>query len=150
MSPILDLVAEGPRRRWAPGETILEQGETTSALLILIEGEVEVLRDKIRVARSAEPGSVFGEMSVLLGGPCTATVRALKPTEFAVVDQPLAFLHGSPAASLHVAVLLAQRLDALNRYLIDVKYQYEGHDHLSMVDDVLGTLLHRQPPARNR
>ncbi len=150
MSPIVELVADYPRRRWAPGEMILEQGETSSLLLILIEGEVEVLRDEIRVARSAEPGAVFGEMSVLLGGPCTATVRALQSVEMAVVEQPEAFLRGSPAASLHVAVLLARRLDALNRYLIDVKYQYEGHDHLSMVDDVLGTLMHRQPSTSNR
>ena len=48
-------------------------------------------------------------------------------------------------ASLHVAELLARRIDTLNRYLIDVKNQYEGHDHLGMVDDVLGSLMHRQP-----
>jgi hypothetical protein len=33
----------------------------------------------------------------------------------------------------------------LNRYLVDVKAQYEGHDHLGMVDEVLETLMHRQP-----
>lgn len=150
MAGILDLVAELPRRRCEPAEVILEQGAPASVLLVLIEGEVEVLRDEVRVARSSEPGAVFGEMSVLMGGPCTATVRAIKPSTFAVVAEPTAFLQSSAEASLHVAFLLARRLDALNRYLIDVKRQYEGHDHLGMVDDVLGTLMHRQPrpPAK--
>jgi CRP-like cAMP-binding protein len=42
-------------------------------LLVLVSGEVEVLRDGVRVAKAAEPGVVFGEMSALLGGPATAT-----------------------------------------------------------------------------
>jgi hypothetical protein len=38
----------------------------------------------------------------------------------------------------------------LNRYLVDVKQQLAGDDHLGMVDGVLATLLHRQPPNRTR
>lgn len=145
MSGILDLVAHHPRREAPAGEMLLEQGEAAASMLVLISGEVEVLHDKIRVARTAEPGAVFGEMSILLRRHCTASVRTLKPSVFAVVDQPERFLKESSEASLHVAVLLARRLEALNRYLVDVKTQYEGHDHLGMVDDVLNTLLH-QPP----
>lgn len=145
MSGILDLVAHHPRREAPAGEMLLEQGEAAASMLVLISGEVEVLHDKIRVARTAEPGAVFGEMSILLRRHCTASVRTLKPSVFAVVDQPERFLKESSEASLHVAVLLARRLEALNRYLVDVKTQYEGHDHLGMVDDVLNTLLHQQP-----
>jgi hypothetical protein len=39
---------------------------------------------------------------------------------------------------------------SINRYLVDVKRQYEGHDHLGMVDDVLETLMHRQPKPSPR
>jgi hypothetical protein len=34
--------------------------------------------------------------------------------------------------------------------LADVKQQYEGHDHLGMVDDVLDTLMHHQPRRPSR
>ena len=89
-------------------------------------------------------------MSVLLGTPHTATVRALKPSTFAVIPEPRQFLATSAEASLHVARLLAARVDALNKYLVDVKRQYEGHDHLGMVDEVLETLMHRHPrPPRS-
>jgi CRP/FNR family transcriptional regulator, cyclic AMP receptor protein len=97
------------------------------------------------VARSSEPGAVFGEMSVLLESPFTATVRALKPSAFAIIENPRQFLGSSADASLHVARLLATRLDALNKYLVDLKQQYEGHDHIGMVDKVLETLMHRHP-----
>jgi hypothetical protein len=38
----------------------------------------------------------------------------------------------------------------LNKYLVDVKRQFEGHDHLSMVDEVLEVLAHRQRRPRLR
>ena len=145
MSTFLEIVAGHPVRHVEAGTDLLIQDAPCDALHVLLEGEVEVLRDGVRVAKTSEPGAVFGEMSMLLGGPCTATVRTLRASRFASIADPCAFLAVSPVASLHVARLLARRIDALNRYLIDVKNQYEGHDHLGMVDDVLGSLMHRQP-----
>ncbi|WP_193213308.1 Crp/Fnr family transcriptional regulator [Luteolibacter marinus] len=144
MNPFLDAVSHHPTLDLAAGEVILEQDQPCEILYVLLGGEVEVMRDDVRVARTAEVGSVFGEMSLLLGGPCTASVRTLVPSRFASIPEPREFLASSPAASLHVAELLAHRIDTLNRYLVDVKHQYEGHDHLGMVDDVLSTLMHRQ------
>ncbi len=146
MSPLLDFVATHPSREFTAREIVIEQGEWTGELLILISGEVEILRDGVRVAKAAEPGVAFGEMSALLGGPATATVRALSPAVVAVIEKPREFLVAHPEASLYVAELLARRLNALNKYLIDVKRQYEGHDHIGMVDEVLEALMHRPRP----
>jgi len=148
MNPFLDIIAGHPVLELAAGEFVLKQDDPCAALYVLLEGEVEVLRDEVRVAKIAEAGSVFGEMSLLLGGPCTASVRTLVPSRITTVDEPRAFLASSPPACLHIAELLAHRIDALNRYLVDVKHQYEGHDHIGMVDDVLSTLMHRQPKRR--
>ncbi len=150
MTDFLQLVASCNTRNVAPGEVIIKQDSPTGPLLVLLEGEVEILRDNVRVSKVAQAGAVLGEMSVLLGCAHTATVRALKPSRFAVIENPRQFLSSSATASFHVASLLAKRLDALNKYLVDVKRQYEGHDHLGMVDEVLETLMHRQPrpPAR--
>jgi CRP/FNR family cyclic AMP-dependent transcriptional regulator len=145
MTGILQLIADHKTRAFAPGDTVMEQGAPSGPLLVLVEGEVEILCEDVRVGKSSQPGTVFGEMSVLLGSAHTATVRALKPSRFAVVENPRQFLASSADASLHVATLLASRLDKLSKYLVDVKRQYEGHDHLGMVDEVLETLMHRQP-----
>jgi CRP-like cAMP-binding protein len=145
MSAMLQLIAGHKLQDFAPGDIVMEQGGASGRLLVLIHGEVEILRDNVRVAKASAPGAVFGEMSVLLESAHTATVRALKPSSFAIIENSRQFLGSSAEASLHVARLLAGRLDALNKYLVDVKQQYEGHDHLGMVDEVLETLMHRQP-----
>ena len=148
MSEFLALIAGQPQQKFESGVAVLQQGGASDHLLVLIDGEVEVLRDEIRIVKVATPGALFGEMSILLNCPLTATVRTLRPCTFALIAQPREFLASSTAASLHMAELLAGRLDALNKYLIDVKRQYEGHDHLGMVDEVLETLMNRQlrPP----
>ena len=150
MSVILQLIAGHPVKHFATGELIIEQGTASGPLYVLIQGEIEVLRDQVRVAKTAAPGNIFGEMSVLLGTPHHATVRTLQPSSLAVIAKPFEFLTSSPEATLQVARLLATRINALNQYLVDVKRQYEGHDHMGMVDDVLDTLMHHQPrrPAR--
>ena len=148
MASILELIQGGELRRFDAGQMVIEQGGKTGLLFFLVEGAVEVLKDGVTVAKSSQPGAVFGELSALLGGNHTATVRALQPCEFHVVQNPREFLELSPLVCLHVCELIARRLDALNKYLVDVKRQYEGHEHLGMVDNVLETLMHRHPFPR--
>ena len=150
MSAILQSLEGRELRRFDAGKVVIQQGNQTNCLYVLIEGSVEVLKDDVMVAIASQPGLVFGEMAVLLGGPHTATVRAAKPCAFYIVENPHAFLKESPAMCLHLCELMARRLDSLNKYLVDVKRQFEGHDHLGMVDDVLEALLHRQPRDRVR
>lgn len=148
MSSILDALRDHPVRHFAAGETIIGQGESTGLLFILIEGAAEVVKDDVVVAAATQPGAFIGDLSALLGVPHTATVRAMRASSFHVVTNPRVFLEQSPAACLHLCELLARRLDAVNKYLVDVKQQFAGHDHLGMVDGVLDTLMHRQPRPR--
>ncbi len=150
MSSTLELLRDREVCRFDSGQLVLRQGEATGRLYFLIEGTVEVLKDDVPVAIASQPGAVFGEMAVLLGSPHTATVRAVKPCSFYIVENPLELLKSSPALCLHISELLARRLDSLNKYLVDVKHQFEGHDHIGMVDKVLEALLHRQPRERVR
>jgi len=148
MSEILNLLRNSEERHFAAGEVILEQDENSGVLLVLVEGSVEVVKDGVPVAKASQPGAVFGELSVLLGVNHTATVRAVQPCIFHVIENPRAYLEATPRVSLHVCELLAARLDALNRYLVDVRQQLAGDDHIGMVDEVLATLMHRQAPRR--
>jgi CRP-like cAMP-binding protein len=148
MSAILDSLRDQPQRQFAAGETVIEQDSRTGALFILSEGTVEVVKDGIIVAKSAEPGAIFGDLAALLDGPHTAAVRALTPCTFRVVADARAFLRDHPPLCFHLCELLARRLDSVNVYLVDVKKQFTGHDHLGMVDQMLDTLMHRQPKKR--
>ena len=57
-------------------------------MYVLESGSVTVERDGVPFARIDKPGAVFGEMSVVLDKPATATVRAETDVEVHVVDGP--------------------------------------------------------------
>jgi CRP/FNR family cyclic AMP-dependent transcriptional regulator len=146
MSNILDLVQMHELRRFAPGEIVLEEGTKTEELLFLAEGAVEIVKDGVQVTTASQPGAVFGEISALLGCSHTATVRALQPCTFYVTGSPRKFVEGSPPIWRHVSESLAQRLDAVNTFLVKAKQKYEGRDHIEILNGVLEALMQRDPP----
>lgn len=73
------------------GEVILNQGDQTESLFILVDGSASVDRDGDRIA-TLPPGSHFGEMALLTQRPRTATVRALEPSRVLILERE-AFYH---------------------------------------------------------
>jgi CRP-like cAMP-binding protein len=145
MRSILDHCTSEEPRGFAPGTVLISEGSASGRLFVLVEGRIEVLRGDTQVAVVSDPGAVFGEMSVLLGVPHTATVRAASPVQAYVFDDAGEFLRSHPTIGFQLARLLAQRLNAATTYLVDLKRQFEGHrDHLGMVGDVLESLMHQQ------
>jgi CRP/FNR family cyclic AMP-dependent transcriptional regulator len=61
-----------------PGETIVEAGQPGGSFFVVVEGEAKVVRGPKVLARVG-PGEFFGEISLLDGGPRTATVVAETP-----------------------------------------------------------------------
>ena len=91
--------------------TIAHQGEIGTGLFIVAEGAVRVVRDG-QVIAHVGPGEFFGELSVLDGGPRTAS-RDRGRTH----DMPCAgtwdaerVLREQPGVALAVLRVLAQRL----------------------------------------
>jgi CRP/FNR family transcriptional regulator, cyclic AMP receptor protein len=58
-----------------PNETIVEAGQPGGSFFVVVEGEAKVVRGPKVLARVG-PGEFFGEISLLDGGPRTATVVA--------------------------------------------------------------------------
>ena len=145
MKSILEICDPTKKREVPAGEVLLSEGNTSGHLYILVEGRIEVLRGSTQVAVVSEPGSVFGEMSVLLNTPHTATVRALSPVTVYAYANAAGFLRSDPQIAFVIARLLAQRLNSATTYLVDLKRQYAGQgNHLGMVSDVLASLIHQQ------
>jgi CRP/FNR family transcriptional regulator, cyclic AMP receptor protein len=104
------------------GETVITEGSRTGRLLILGKGAVAIVKEDTEIAKVAEPGAVFGELSVLLDQPHTADVRALETSQFHVADAASLFTQ-DPIAVLYVATVMARRLDGANQALIQLKSQ---------------------------
>ena len=144
---MLELCSHLPLEQVAAGEVLITEGDPPGRLLVLVSGTVVVERGGTAFARIQFPGAVFGEMSWVLDQPATATARASTDVVVHVVDDPERFFTERPGAALAVLQMTASRLDGLTRYLVDVKEQFAGHeDHLGMVDQILGSLVHHQAP----
>jgi small-conductance mechanosensitive channel/CRP-like cAMP-binding protein len=87
---IAQVARDSRTQSYAPGETIVRAGDAGDSLYVVHVGEVAVEMaaegGAIEVARRG-PGEHFGEMSLLLGEPRSATVRALTETEVVCVDR---------------------------------------------------------------
>ena len=72
------IAASGREVRFEPGTAICTEGDTGIGLHVIVQGEVKVQVGG-RTRRRLGPGSFFGEMAVLDGGPRTATVTSETP-----------------------------------------------------------------------
>lgn len=133
---------------FAPGEVLLQEGLSTGRLYVLADGEVEIVKGDFQINVVADEGAIFGEMSVLLGMPHMATVRALTACRAHRCDDGEAFLRENPQIAYHLARTLAQRLNGVTGYLVDLKQQFEDEQsHLGFVDEILESLVHTPGPA---
>jgi CRP-like cAMP-binding protein len=148
LQDMADRLARLPTRELAEGEALLQAGTTTGKLFFLMRGALAVVREGVTITRIREPGAIFGEMSLLLHGPHTADVIAIEPSLCHVVDDAREFLLAHPDLTAYVATVLAHRLNAVTRYLVDVKSQYaEAGTQLGMIDEVLDSVMTRHPRA---
>jgi len=145
MVSILPLCEKLPVRSFERGAVLLAEGETSGLLYVLIDGEVEILKGEFQINTVAEPGAIFGEISVLLGIPHMASVRAATPCRAYLVEGGAGFLQSNTQIAYELSKLLAQRLHGVTSYLVDLKRQYEDRDnHFAMIDEVLEALLQQQ------
>ena len=131
-APFQNSLASLPLATYQPGETVIVGGSKTGRLLILKKGTVAVVKEDTEIAKVAEPGSVFGELSVLLDQPHTADVRALEISQFHIANATT-LLEQNPAAVLYVATVLAHRLDGANHALVQLKHQLQSGEPHSVV-----------------
>jgi CRP/FNR family cyclic AMP-dependent transcriptional regulator len=144
MQEILTYFRDREVQAFKAGEVLMQYGVQSGRIFVLIEGAIEVVKEEVRVDFVRESGAVFGEIAALLGIGHSAEVRVAEDCTMYVIENPRQFLIERPEVLLHVSELMARRVNNLVQYLVDVKQQYEGHDHLGMVDQVLDSLALRQ------
>jgi small-conductance mechanosensitive channel len=85
------LVDASGERRFAPGETIVKEGDRSSSMFLIESGSVAVsiqgAMGESRELTVLEAGAAFGEISLLTGDPRTATVRAVAETTLVEIEK---------------------------------------------------------------
>jgi CRP-like cAMP-binding protein len=99
------IVNLGRELEFLPGEAIVEIGSKAMDFYLILTGQAK-LRVPGRRTRSLGPGDYFGEISVLDGGPRTATITAETRVWALRLDRskfiPLLDRHGSVARKILV------------------------------------------------
>jgi cyclic nucleotide-binding protein len=90
-----------PRRRLAPGETLVEQGECGTDMFMLVEGVLDVEIGGTVVAQVGA-GALVGELAALGDGRRTATLRATRRSRIAILTD-------DAIAGSRLAQLVAER-----------------------------------------
>lgn len=114
------------------GATVVEEGDTSAEMFVVIGGELEVVKrgpkgGEFRVALFG-PGDWFGEMSILDVQPRSATVRAVAPTMLVRITAE------------HVEKLLYRRdLKAYSLLLMNIARELSRR--LRVADGILGQFV---------
>lgn len=137
MVAIFALTEGLPEVEYATGDVVIEEGTRTGSIWILVSGSVNVRRGSTAISTNSQPGSVFGDISLLLGQPHGATVEAAEPTVMRYAVDGVHLFDQYAGFSRMVATGLASRLDSLTVYLADLKQQYGAAPGIAMVSDVL-------------
>ena len=82
----LDKAANLAREHFEPRQIIFHQGDRGDRIYIVVDGEVEMLKDDRPLARLG-PGECFGEMALVNDSPRMATARVVTKTNLLSLDR---------------------------------------------------------------
>lgn len=126
----------GRIEHWQDGAVVLEEGAFGPRMMVILQGRAAILRRDQqgvqRVLTELDPGDVFGEMSLLLDLPRTASVHALGALEVFAIDREAfkGLVEADDPAFLRLGFelsrVLARRLMALNQQVITLLAENEG------------------------
>jgi CRP-like cAMP-binding protein len=111
---LADLTEE---QRYMEGATIVREGDVGDTFYVILEGEAKVLSGSGRVVNRLRPGEFFGEISLLDGGPRTASVVAATPLTMLALPRKafLNVLQLEPAIGVKLLTHAAAMLRRLER-----------------------------------
>ena len=99
------------KKRILPDEYIFKQGEKGNKAYLLLDGRVAIEVDGKKVSEISEM-EIFGEMSLILKKPRSASIRVLKPSVVLPIDEVILneLLEKSPPVIKSIVKQLSYRL----------------------------------------
>ena len=113
------------RKKFGPGELIVEEGHTGNGLYLIVSGNVEAVKglgtERQQTVNKLGAGEVLGEMALLGEWPRTASVRAVDNVECLGIDRWvfLAQLERQPQVGIRMLHILAQKLRDSDARLVE-------------------------------
>ena len=114
----------GVEKDFQEGDIICHEGDAGDYIYILKKGKLGVYKDKNLVSEYEKPGTILGEISIILGEERTATIKALSPSTVSVIRiTVMDLVRNFPAFTVKILEALANRLkdttDVLTHSLVE-------------------------------
>lgn len=124
------LASQMTLNQFRKGEALFEEGAPSQAFYLLRSGLVRLSErigqnGKERTLANLGPGSLVGEVDLLVGRPYSSSARAMTDVDAWELTQTglTAVLASFPAISVKLSSFLGERVADLDRYIVDRLYQ---------------------------
>lgn len=120
-----DLLGSSKPKVYKTRAPVFHEGDPGGSMLMILSGQIKISTiaagGKEVALAFLGPGDVIGEITLLDGGPRTATAAAMEPTRTLELTRSafLAALEKSPATALKVIEILCKRLRATSEMVED-------------------------------
>ncbi|MGL4209223.1 MAG: Crp/Fnr family transcriptional regulator, partial [Candidatus Adiutrix sp.] len=107
------------------GDILIKEGNTDTSFYKLIQGSLAVYKGQTQIAEISQNNTFFGEMSALMGGTRSATIKSQGKSIVKVFpgDKLMEVLEGYPDIAKNMITTLVDRLSATNvrlsEYMMD-------------------------------
>lgn len=108
-----------------PGDVLIEQGSKPALVYVLDEGEIEITRDGKAIMSYTEPGSLFGEVAVLLDEESVVGFRAKTETRVKIVENFEQLCRRDIDSLYSLAQSLARRLVEMDDAFASARNEFE-------------------------
>ena len=114
----------GIEKDYEKGDIICNQGDTGQYIYILQKGKLGVYKDDQLVSEYTKPGTILGEMSIILGDERSASIKAMEESKVSVIRLSVTdMVRNFPSFTVKILTVLAERLKAttseLSHSLVD-------------------------------
>jgi CRP/FNR family transcriptional regulator, cyclic AMP receptor protein len=126
------IAAIAQRKRCAAHETVVQQADPGGEMFVIVSGHLKAVTagadGRDNALSIMGPGEVFGEVSLLDGGPRSATISTLDRCELLIIrrDPFLKVLEGSPRTAIELLKVLTTRLRKLTGRSEDIAFLRVG------------------------
>jgi CRP/FNR family cyclic AMP-dependent transcriptional regulator len=107
---------------FAPGDTIINQGDNADLVYTLIEGHADAVCDGVKVGEIHQ-NEIFGALAVFTGQPRIASVIARTECTVMMVnkDDFVQLIYQQPQISVGVIEEMAAKINELNSQILSLK-----------------------------
>lgn len=134
------------KKTYKEGETVLQNGEVTDSMGLLLSGSIYIIRDDFwgnrNILSKVQPGQVFGEVYAAVGRPAATSAEAVTPAEVLFLNLRRILTTCPSACSHHTKLIrnllseMAEKNLAMNAKILHLSQRTTRQKLLSYLSSV--------------